>query len=86
MKATGNIRKFDELGRLVIPKEIRDAQGWKTGQAMEIFVSNEGVVLKPYRAAEERENAIKLLKNSMKFASKEVAANLEEVIEFLENN
>lgn len=35
LKALGIVRKLDELGRIVIPKEVRDAQGWEKGEAME---------------------------------------------------
>lgn len=50
MKATGIVRRFDELGRIVIPKEIRNSLGIQEGDAMEIFLDKEdGLVLKPYR-------------------------------------
>ena len=40
MKATGIVRKVDELGRIVIPKEIRDKFGIKTNDRMDIYVEN----------------------------------------------
>lgn len=48
MKDTGVIRKIDELGRIVIPKELRRALGIRDGENMEIFVSNDGICLKKY--------------------------------------
>ena len=49
MKATGVIRKIDELGRLVIPKEIRTTMKIREGDPMEIFIDRDGViVLKKY--------------------------------------
>jgi AbrB family looped-hinge helix DNA binding protein len=50
MKATGIIRRIDELGRIVVPKEIRRNLGIKEGDPMEIFTTREGeIVLKPYQ-------------------------------------
>ena len=37
MKATGIVRKMDDMGRIVIPKEIRKAMGIRDGQPFEIF-------------------------------------------------
>lgn len=54
MKATGIIRRIDDLGRIVIPKEIRKHLGIKEGDSLEIFIDeeNQGVVFSPYRANE----------------------------------
>jgi AbrB family transcriptional regulator (stage V sporulation protein T) len=38
MKATGIIRRIDDLGRVVIPREIRRSMGIREGDALEIFV------------------------------------------------
>ena len=49
MKATGIIRRIDELGRIVVPKEIRRNLRIKEGENLEIFVdSNENIVLKKH--------------------------------------
>lgn len=48
MKATGIIRRIDDLGRIVIPKEIRRAMRASEGTPMEIIPTNEGVLLKRY--------------------------------------
>lgn len=48
MKATGVIRRIDDLGRVVIPKEIRKNLRIKEGDNLEIFVSGENVILKKY--------------------------------------
>lgn len=54
MKATGVIRKIDELGRLVIPKEIRTTMKIREGDPMEIFIDRDGViVLKKYSTVGE---------------------------------
>ena len=45
MKNTGMIRRIDELGRIVIPKEIRDSFGLKCGSALEINVGPNGEIV-----------------------------------------
>lgn len=46
MNATGIIRRVDDLGRIVLPKEVRRKVGISEGTPMEIFTSDEGIVLK----------------------------------------
>ena len=49
MKATGIVRRIDELGRIVIPKEIRRTQRIRQGDSLEIFTAADGeVVFKKY--------------------------------------
>ena len=49
MKATGIVRRIDELGRVVIPKEIRRTQRIRQGDALEIYTAADGeVVFKKY--------------------------------------
>ena len=49
MKSTGIIRKVDELGRIVIPKEIRDKNEIDVGDPIEIFVEGSSIILKKYK-------------------------------------
>ena len=49
VKATGIIRKIDDLGRVVIPKEIRRTLRIREGDPLEIYTDREGeVILKKY--------------------------------------
>ena len=49
MKATGIIRRIDDLGRVVVPKEIRRTLKIREGDPLEIFTDREGeIVLKKY--------------------------------------
>ena len=49
MKATGVVRRIDDLGRVVIPKEIRKTLRIKEGAPLEIFTDKEGeIILKKY--------------------------------------
>lgn len=49
MKATGIVRRIDDLGRVVIPKEIRRTASIREGDPLEIFLDEDGaVVFKKY--------------------------------------
>lgn len=48
MKATGIVRKVDELGRIVIPIELRRNLGIEIKDPMEIFVDDDCIVLRKY--------------------------------------
>lgn len=48
MKATGIVRKVDELGRVVIPIELRNKFDIKVKDPIEIFVDSNAIVLKKY--------------------------------------
>ena len=49
MKATGVVRRIDDLGRVVIPKEIRKTLRIREGDPLEIFTAKDGeVILKKY--------------------------------------
>jgi len=48
MKATGIVRKVDDLGRVVIPKELRRTLGIENGDPLEIFTNGNQVVLQKY--------------------------------------
>lgn len=54
MKATGLVRRIDELGRIVIPKELRRQYKISEGDPLEIYVDEEGeVILKKYSAIQD---------------------------------
>lgn len=49
MKATGIVRRIDDLGRVVIPKEIRRTMRYREGDPLEIFTDRDGeVIFKKY--------------------------------------
>ena len=48
MKSTGMVRKVDELGRVVIPIELRRSLGIKEKDAIEIYVDGDQIILKKY--------------------------------------
>ena len=51
MKSTGIVRKVDELGRVVIPMELRKTLDIHQKDAMEIYVDADMIVLKKYHAS-----------------------------------
>ena len=48
LKETGIIRKVDELGRIVLPKEIRKTLGIKDGEDLEIYIKDKAIYLQKY--------------------------------------
>lgn len=48
MKATGIIRRIDDLGRVVIPKEIRRSLNIKEGDPLELYTTEDGVCFRLY--------------------------------------
>ncbi len=48
VKSTGIVRKVDELGRIVIPKELRSKLDIKDKDSMEIYVEDDKIILKKY--------------------------------------
>jgi len=48
MKNTGVVRRIDDLGRIVIPKEIRRSLRIKDGESLEIFLDSDNIILKKY--------------------------------------
>ncbi len=51
MKSTGIVRKVDELGRIVLPKELRRTFDIEEKDGLEIFVDGETIILKKYEPA-----------------------------------
>lgn len=51
MKSTGIVRKVDELGRVVIPMELRRTMGIAEKDGMEIYVDSDKIILKKYEPA-----------------------------------
>ena len=56
MKQTGVTRKIDELGRIVIPKEIRKNLGIRDGESLEIYTSDDSIILKKYYEVKKLED------------------------------
>ncbi len=60
MKATGIVRRIDDLGRIVIPKEIRRTLKIREGDPLEIFIQKDGeIIFKKYSPIGEMGNFVK---------------------------
>lgn len=74
MKATGIVRRIDDLGRVVIPKEIRRTLRIREGDPLEIFVDRDGeVILKKYSPIGELGDFAKEYAESMAEATGHIA-------------
>lgn len=51
MKTTGIVRRIDQLGRIVLPMELRKTLDFKEGTPVEICVENDKVILKKYHCS-----------------------------------
>ena len=96
MKATGIVRRIDDLGRVVIPKEIRRTMRIREGDPLEIFTDHEGeVIFKKYspigelgsfatQYAETLNKTCELsvaISDRKEFADKRITKEIESIIE-----
>lgn len=65
MKPLGIVRRLDQLGRVVIPVEVRRIAGWVEGTPIEIFTFEDGILLKKYQPKQETSEAIEVLKAAL---------------------
>lgn len=65
MKSTGVIRRIDELGRIVIPKEIRKNLGIREGDNLEILIENDKLLLQKYSKVSNYQEEIKNIINNI---------------------
>ena len=75
MKATGMVRRIDDLGRVVIPKEIRRTMRIREGDPLEIFTDKEGeLIFKKYSPIGELADFASQMCESLKKAADGIAA------------
>lgn len=74
MKAMGIVRRIDDLGRVVVPKEIRKQHGWETGTPFEMFATEDGLFMREYGGDRERTELAAKLRSMQNFTD-----NIEEV-------
>ena len=93
MKSTGIIRRIDNLGRIVIPKEIRKNLRIKNGENLEIFINQEDIILKKYYQIDKlkylsdelTKSIYKILKKDVMITNNEaiLSINDKEVVTFM---
>lgn len=65
MKSTGIVRRIDDLGRVVIPKEVRRTMRIKEGDPLELFMDGEYACFKRYDACHPIRQALESLKDAI---------------------
>lgn len=70
MKATGVVRRIDDLGRIVIPKELRRTLKIKDGEFLEIFVESDSIILKKYSSFSDIKNVCERIVSSVSLDDK----------------
>ena len=82
MKTTGVVRRIDELGRIVVPKEMRRTLRIREGDSLEISSDNDSIVLKKYSLVESVDNFITQYVEAVHLSSKKeiIVTDTEKVI------
>lgn len=87
MKATGIVRRIDDLGRIVIPKEIRRKLGIKEGNPLDFFLHADGVFLKKYEVGpsfSEKISTVLLQSGLIDYApTEEIAEKVDELADLI---
>ena len=85
MKTTGIVRRVDDLGRVVIPIELRRTLGIGEKDSLEIFVEEDSVILRKYRRNEDKAHQIAQLKEVIEHSDNHhVHQLINDAIEFIE--
>jgi AbrB family transcriptional regulator (stage V sporulation protein T) len=84
MKALGIVRNIDQLGRLVVPMEVRKIQGWDANTPMEMFIDGNKLVVQEYRKEAENQEMITQLETAATLTDNPaVKAVLQSTIDFI---
>lgn len=84
MKALGIVRNIDQLGRLVVPMEVRKIQGWDANTPMEMFIDGNKLVVQEYRKEAENQEMIKQLETAITLTDNPaVKAVMQSTIDFI---
>ena len=74
MRATGIVRKIDDLGRVVIPREIRKQFGIEEGDPFEIFVNKDEIILRRYEVSIGLKELVRRLENEFSDIKNDIEA------------
>ncbi len=75
MKTIGIVRKIDDLGRVVIPREIRRNLGIREGDPFEIFMDEDEIILRKYNASIGLEQHVRRLEDAFSEVKNEMDAD-----------
>ena len=83
---TASIRRMDPLGRVVIPKSIREQLGWQEGTPIEVIGSDDGIYLREQQTLTLSERVRRLQKEAVQEgASVEVIYQMNQLLDVLED-
>ena len=80
---TGMIRQVDDLGRIVIPKEVRRALRIKEGMRMEILTEHDRGIFQPYRATDTVSAGLRRLEDTVIYDSETQGAEKDRLLAVL---
>lgn len=84
MRATGIIRRVDDLGRIVIPRNIREIMNIKEGNPMEFYVDKDAVIIKKVSTnsytLRQAEDWVELIKADGKVVAQGHSLSAEEIL------
>jgi AbrB family transcriptional regulator, transcriptional pleiotropic regulator of transition state genes len=83
MKSTGIVRNVDELGRIVVPIELRRTQDLQIKDPVEIFVEGEQIILKKYTAHNECMVTGEVLEDNISLANGKITLSREETMKLI---
>jgi AbrB family transcriptional regulator, transcriptional pleiotropic regulator of transition state genes len=84
-KALGVVRKMDDLGRVVIPMEVRRTLNWEAGAPMEMLATEEGLLIRKYKDINDKKLSVveRLIEIKGQVKNKGQLDVLTEAIEFI---
>ena len=82
MKSTGVVRRIDELGRIVVPKEMRRVLRIREGDSIEISADTDAITLKKYSLVESIDNFITQYVDAVHLSSKKeiIVTDMEKIL------
>ncbi|WP_062231939.1 AbrB/MazE/SpoVT family DNA-binding domain-containing protein [Fictibacillus sp. FJAT-27399] len=83
MKSTGIVRNVDELGRIVVPIELRRTQDLQIKDPVEIFVEGEQIILKKYTAYNACMVTGEVLNDNISLANGKITLSREETMKLI---
>ena len=69
MKATGVVRKVDDLGRVVVPAEVRRVLAINVGDPVEFYTDGESIIIKKLNAAGDMDQVLAELESTSQLGS-----------------
>lgn len=85
-KALGIVRRMDDLGRVVVPMEVRKVRGWEAGTPIEMFSDEKGLYIREYGRDREKQDIIDKLDAAVENAPTEVLEAIAAARDYIKKN